>query len=169
MTIRRAAVSVVAGCAAGIALVAGGAGAAQAGAATEAAAAPGMLTLTRYYNGAKHWSTTGEEPGGAYESELKVAILAEKEAGSVPLYACLAGHAPMDQFLSLNAGCEGVKNASLGLQGYVYSSPAPGFTRPIYRCHWAKSQSHFFSLKADCESTGANPVKSDFKLGYVKG
>ncbi|MFI6294651.1 hypothetical protein ACIBEJ_23885 [Nonomuraea sp. NPDC050790] len=163
MTIRSTALSLLAAGTAGIALMAGGTVAAS------ASSTPGLLTLTRYYSGAKHWSTTGSAPGGNYESELKVAILAKQEPGAVPLYGCMAGHAPLDQFLSLNQSCEGSKNAFLRVEGYLYSSPVPGFTRPIYRCHWAKAQSHFFSLKSTCESTGSNPVKSDFKLGYVKG
>ncbi|SDM24936.1 hypothetical protein [Nonomuraea jiangxiensis] len=175
MTIRRTATSVMAGCAATLALISTGVGTAEARVAKETATVSSAATssvelasLTRYYNGSKHWSTTGTAPGGKYAVEGKVAILATQAEGSVPIYSCLAGHAPLDQFLSHHRSCEGDRNAFLRLEGYVYSSPVPGFTQPIYRCHWGKSQSHFFSVASDCESTGANPIKSEFRLGYVK-
>ncbi|MEO3889350.1 hypothetical protein [Nonomuraea sp. B5E05] len=160
MMIRRAA-TLALGCVAGLALTMP----VVAQAATSAPAA----NLVRYYNGAKHWSTTGEAPGGRYKAEGAVTILAKPAPGTVPLYSCMAGHAKLDQFLSLHRRCEGDANSFLRLEGHLYAQPTAGFTRPIYRCHWVAANSHFFSLKSDCEATATTRVTAEHRLGYVRG
>ncbi|MEV0828708.1 hypothetical protein [Nonomuraea rubra] len=156
MIVRRAA-ALLAGCAASLAL------------AVPAAQAATTVDLVRYYNGAKHWSTTGEAPGGKYRPEGRVAILANRAPGTIPLYGCMAGHARLDQFLSLRRDCEGDNNSYLRLEGYLHAKPTAGFTRPIYRCHWAAADSHFYSIKADCENTPTTKVTAEGRLGYVRG
>jgi hypothetical protein len=156
MTIRRAA-ALLAGCAASLTL------------AVPAQAAVPTADLVRYWSGAKHWSTTGEAPGGKYRAEGAVKVLARPAAGAVPIYGCMAGHAKLDQFLSLRRDCEGENNGYLRLEGYVYTRPTGAFKLAIYRCHWAKAQSHFYSIKADCESTPTTRVTAEGRIGYVQG
>ncbi|MEV0613716.1 hypothetical protein AB0I81_10375 [Nonomuraea sp. NPDC050404] len=156
MIIRRAAAALLAGCAATLTLAA------------PAQAAPPTVDLVRYYNGAKHWSTTGEVPGG-YKREGAVTILAVPAKGAVPIYGCMAGYTKGDQFLSHKSDCGRDGHTVLRREGFVYAGPRPGFTRPIYRCYWPKAQSHFFSIAADCENTATTKVNAEFRIGYVKG
>jgi hypothetical protein len=128
-----------------------------------------IAELRRYWNGKRHWSTTGQAPGGKYRLEGKVGILATRQPGSVPLYGCMAGYTQLDQFLSFDRDCEGEENSFLRREGFIYSSPRSGFTQAIYRCYWPASQSHFYSIEADCESTPTTHVTNEGRLGYAAG
>ncbi|MEV0386569.1 hypothetical protein [Nonomuraea sp. NPDC050643] len=160
MFIRRAA-AVVAGCAATLALAVP---------VTAQAATTGTVDLVRYYNSpaSKHYSTTGQVPGG-YKREGAVTILAQPVRGAIPIYGCMAGGARNDQYISLHRNCEGAQNTFIKLEGYLYANPTGRFTRPIYRCYWAQAQSHFYSIKADCETTATTKVTAEGRMGYVLG
>ncbi|TDD02053.1 hypothetical protein E1292_24405 [Nonomuraea deserti] len=150
--------------AAAAAIVGVGAPAAQA----EAKAVP----LVRYFDGLKHYVTSGARPGPKYREEGRVPILSRKEPGTRAIYGCLAGNATRDQFLTGAADCENSVNPSakrhikLRTEGYLFTSPGPN-RRALYRCYVPHTQSHFVSLKSDCESNPpTSKVNKEFVLGY---
>ena len=119
------------------------------------------LTLARYYdaNQPDHWCTTGTAPGYPHETNLGQ-LAANSLPGTWPLYDCvLPGN---DHTASHYSHCEG--GTSLGIMGYVWTTPAPDRT-PIYRCWMVANGStdHFISLDPSCE--GQNVEGS---LGYVE-
>jgi len=138
----------------------------------EVGAAAATVPLVRYYDGLKHWSTTGQKPNAKYREEGRVPILAAPAAGSRPIYSCMNGAVPRDQFLTAASDCGNSANASgnhvlLKLEGYLYTRPAEG-RRPIYRCYVPHVKSHFFSVKSDCESNPpTSPVNAEYVLGYI--
>ena len=96
-------------------------------------------------------------------------ISAQPAPGTIPIYGCMAGGAKNDQYISLHRNCEGAQNTFIKLEGYLYANPTGRFTRPIYRCYWAKAQSHFYSIRADCENTATTKVTAEGRMGYVLG
>lgn len=129
------------------------------------------VPLVRYFDGRKHWSTTGEKPNAKYREEGRVPILTTAAPGTRAVYSCMSGTQPRDQYLSHFKDCENSvsdsgDNVLLGLEGYLYTRPGPG-RKPIYRCYVPHTRSHFFSVKSDCEANPpTSPVKSEFVLGY---
>lgn len=108
-----------------------------------------VLNLSRYYNFSlgDHSSITYDPPAqyGYYREFVLGALANFQTAGTVPLYRCMIGN---DQFSSTSSTCEG--QTSLGLLGYIYSSPqtAPP-TVPLYRCR--AGTEHFDSNLSNCE------------------
>ncbi|HEX4812348.1 MAG TPA: hypothetical protein VFV66_06305 [Nonomuraea sp.] len=140
-----------------------------------AAAATGTsvgVPLVRYFDGLKHWSTTGQKPNAKYREEGRVPILTTPAEGTRPIYSCMSGTQARDQFLAHSPDCENRvsstgNNVVLRLEGYLYARPA-GNRKPIYRCYVPHTRSHFFSLKSSCESNPPkSTVKSEFVLGYL--
>ncbi|MFG1946336.1 hypothetical protein [Nonomuraea sp. NPDC048826] len=133
--------------------------------------APRTVPLVRYFDGLKHYVTSGARPGVKYREEGRVPILTSPVPGTRAIYGCLAGHAPRDQFLSADAGCEnsvsGAKgNTLLRREGFLYKTPGPG-RRALYRCYVPHTKSHFVSVRSDCESKPpTSKVNAEFVLGY---
>ncbi|MEO3796778.1 hypothetical protein ABGB14_41830 [Nonomuraea sp. B10E15] len=130
------------------------------------------VPLVRYFDGLKHYVTSGARPGPKYREEGRVPILTKKEPGTRAIYGCLSGNAKRDQFLSGAADCENSVNpsakrhAKLRTEGYLFTSPGPG-RRALYRCYVPHTQSHFVSLRPDCESKPpTSKVNKEFVLGY---
>jgi hypothetical protein len=153
------------------AIVTAGAGISAAHAEADRQAAPRAVPLVRYFDGLKHYVTSGARPGPKYREEGRVPILTSKVPGTRAIYGCLAGHAPRDQFLSAAADCENSvskakNNKFLRHEGFLYTSPAAG-RRPLYRCYVPHTKSHFVSVRADCESKPpTSKVNAEFILGY---
>ncbi|MEV0306693.1 hypothetical protein [Nonomuraea fuscirosea] len=136
-----------------------------------AEAGPRSIPLVRYFDGLKHYVTSGPRPGPNYREEGRFPILTRNTPGTRAIYGCLAGHAPRDQFLSATADCENRpgnagKNTLLRREGFLYTSPGAG-RRPLYRCYVPHTKSHFVSVHSDCESKPpTSKVNAEFVLGY---
>ncbi|MFD1546241.1 hypothetical protein [Nonomuraea guangzhouensis] len=147
-----------------------GVSAAQAEAGQQAALA--TKPLVRYFDGLKHYVTSTGRPGPAYREESRVPILTTPVSGLTKvIYSCLAGDAERDQFLTGEADCENsvrpVKNNKLIQQeGYLYKRRQLAATQPLYRCYVPHTQSHFVSVRSDCEKTPTSNVISEGVLGY---
>ncbi|MEV0386422.1 hypothetical protein [Nonomuraea sp. NPDC050643] len=140
-------------------------------AATDTSAAARTVPLVRYFDGRKHWSTTGAKPNAKYREEGRIPILVTQAPGTRAVYSCMSGSAPRDQYLSHFTDCENRvsdtgDNVLLKVEGYLYTQPGPGL-KAAYRCYVPHTKSHFFSVKSDCEANPPeSPVKAEFVLGY---
>ncbi|MEU5877512.1 cutinase family protein [Spirillospora sp. NPDC047279] len=123
---------------------------------------PTYGTLTRYFNGKDHHTTTGRVPAG-YRPEWVFGTLAQTAvSGTQALYACRMND---DTFTSVTDTCE--NQTKIGRLGYIYKTPPQG--RPaaaIYRCTVKTAGpnlgEHFESLSETCEGH-----TKEFRLGYV--
>ncbi len=104
-----------------------------------------------------HWVTSGSIPAGYNpESSLNASVLLQQLPGNHALYSCKVN---WDQFVSLDANCEG--QTKVGLIGYVYDTAQPnGLTSQIFRCTIVGE--HFVSSQSNCEG-----FTTDFSLGYA--
>ncbi|MFF4625394.1 hypothetical protein [Nonomuraea jabiensis] len=153
------------------AIVTSGAGIAAVHAEVGQQAGPRTVPLVRYFDGLKHYVTSGARPGPNYREEGRFPILTANVPGTRAIYGCMAGQAPRDQFLSATANCENSvagakKNTALRQEGFLYKSPGAG-RRPLYRCYVPHTKSHFVSVRSDCESNPpTSKVNVEFILGY---
>lgn len=149
------------------AVVAAGAGVAPA----HAEAGPPAVPLVRYFDGLKHYVTSGARPGPKYREEGRVPILTGEVPGTRAIYGCFAGNVRRDQFLTGATDCENSVSSSknntfIRREGFLYKSPGPG-RRPLYRCYVPHTKSHFVSVRSDCESNPpTSKVNTEFILGY---
>ncbi|SEG95602.1 hypothetical protein SAMN05444920_109111 [Nonomuraea solani] len=152
------------------AVVTAGSGISAAQAETGRPAAP-TKPLVRYFDGLKHYVTSGGSPGAAYREEGRTPILTTKTLGlTKAIYGCRAGNTERDQFLTGDAGCENSvhdtgNNTFLRQEGYLYTRQLPG-TKPLYRCYVPHTKSHFVSVRGDCERTPTSNVVAEHILGY---
>ncbi|EEP70087.1 peptidase S8 and S53 subtilisin kexin sedolisin [Micromonospora sp. ATCC 39149] len=108
--------------------------------------APGTATLTRYWSGRDHVSST-THPGSGYQAEGSLGkVHTSQVAGTHPLYQCQVGS---DRFTSPAATCEG--RTFLGLIGYAYGSPPAAPHQLVYRCMVRGNGEHFDSAASNCE------------------
>ena len=116
-------------------------------------------SLTRWYNGADHFSIIGAAPGNDFGVERTFGdLLTVQVPGSHPLFACKVGG---DTFTSPLANCEG--QTGITLLGFAYDAPTTGpITRPVWRCATASNGEHFDSWNSNCEGQVVEQL-----LGYV--
>ncbi|GAA3573099.1 hypothetical protein GCM10022419_062540 [Nonomuraea rosea] len=139
--------------------------------AAHAETGPQAVPLVRYFDGLQHYVTSGARPGPKYREEGRVPILTSNLPGTRAIYGCLAGNARRDQFLTGESDCENSVSSSknntfLRREGFLYKSPGAG-RRALYRCYVPHTQSHFVSVRSDCESNPpASKVNAEFILGY---
>jgi hypothetical protein len=112
----------------------------------------GYATLTRYYNPAiwEHTETTLGTPP-SYRFQYPIGLLAlSDEPETRGLWGCQDG---TDQFLSLEAACEG--KTVLSEVGRLWTEPPPGLpSRPIHRCiriNGPSTGERFVSDQTDCD------------------
>lgn len=114
--------------------------------------------LARYYSpsGGDHWSATGGTPP-AYRFEFTLGwIPLSPRVDTVPLLSCRSG---IDQFVSVDAGCEG--GQVLGTTGHLWPTrPSDVDSRAVYRC--AVGGQRFLSVREDCEGQSVDRL-----LGHV--
>ncbi|MEV4179483.1 hypothetical protein [Nonomuraea sp. NPDC049709] len=153
------------------AIVTAGAGISAAHAEADRQAGPRAVPLVRYFDGLKHYVTSGARPGPKYREEGRVPILASSLPGTRAIYGCFAGNVSRDQFLTGAADCENnvsssKNNTFIRREGFLYTSPGAG-RRPLYRCYVPHTKSHFVSVRSDCESNPpTSKVNAEFILGY---
>lgn len=106
-----------------------------------------------------HYVTSAAIPPGWFSEFVLGFVLKRAGGGRVALYSCRAGS--NDQFLSLDAGCEG--QTRLGQEGWLFTAPPAGVpTSPLYRCV-RPGIGHFASTQANCEGQ-----KTEALLGFTR-
>jgi hypothetical protein len=129
---------------------------------SHAAGFPSFLppgALNRSASPSDHWVSSGRAPGG-YGFESTLGFMATTPgSGRHAIYSCLAGG---DQFLSVDASCEGQRIDRFA--GWLYDSPGdvPINPTPIYRCTIPAGGDHFASIDAGCEGQHVEAL-----LGYT--
>jgi len=132
-------------------------------------AQPSTYPFNRYYDPyiqpiGDHWVTTGSVSAG-YNLEFTMGYLyMSPQAGTAPLYSCLAIY---DHFVSLHSNCENW--TVVGINGWIYSPysgpPVGVSTTALYRCSISAGggTDHFVSTSPSCEGW-----HMDYLLGYAK-
>ena len=102
--------------------------------------------LVRGYKGGRgHWATTRLLPDGFAEEQV-YGLLYAPEAGTVPLFECMAGD---DSFVSQSPTCEG--HQPMGPLGYIAEAPFAD-SLALYLCLAADGSDHMIAHDPNCES-----------------
>jgi serine/threonine protein kinase len=130
-------------------------------------AAPGYVTLYRYYDSATgaHLTAVKGTPvpkGFAKENYDIGKLLASAQPGTVRVYSCK--ETGNDYFTSIDQSgtCEGHGNTLMGLLGYLYKTPQGGDALTMYRCVYGGKSMHYDSIFANCDGNGTK----EFVEGY---
>jgi len=116
--------------------------------------------LSRFYNGADHYTAVGTAPAGYHLEGTFGQLLSTPAAGTVALNSCNFNG---DEFTSTDPGCEG--KTKIGLLGYAYTAaPASSPSRGLYRCVDDTKGEHF-----DSPDPGCDGKRTELQLGYMIG
>ncbi|TDD26814.1 hypothetical protein E1218_12205 [Kribbella turkmenica] len=117
------------------------------------------VNFKRYFNGTDHWVSI-VPPSAGYNLEGSAWYLqSTSQPGTRALYSCQVGG--WDQFVATDPSCEGLDNAILNTEGWIYTSPPAAPNIALYRCRRSNND-RFVSQSSSCEGH-----TNELLLGYA--